>query len=85
MLIAAVGVGLRVRSRAAAAALLPPMPDLAGQPPAVVEHLRQADLLARRNPTSAEAVGALGMAYHADLFYAPAADGLSRRNRPGSG
>ena len=39
--LAAVGVGLRVRSRAAAAAMLPPMPDLAGQPPAVVEHLQQ--------------------------------------------
>jgi tetratricopeptide (TPR) repeat protein len=72
--LAAAGIGLRVRARAAAAALLPPMPDLTGQPPALVEHLRQADLLARRNPTSADVVGALGMAYHADLFYAPAAD-----------
>jgi len=68
------GVGLRVRARAAAAALLPPMPDVTGQPPAVVEHLRRADLVARRRPTAAEAVGALGMAYHADLFYAPAAE-----------
>ena len=71
--LALAGAGLRVRARAAAAALLPSMPDLAGQPPAVVEHLRHADLLARRRPRSAEAVGALGMAYHADLFYAPAA------------
>jgi tetratricopeptide (TPR) repeat protein len=70
---AAAGVGLRMRSRAAAVARLPPMLDVTGQPPAVVEHLRQADLLARGNPTSADAVGALGMAYHADLFYAPAA------------
>ena len=72
--LAAAGVGLRVRARAAAAALLPPMPDLTGQPPALVDHLRRADLLARRSPTSADVVGALGMAYHADLFYAPAAE-----------
>ena len=74
VLIASVGVGLRVRSRAAAAAMLPPLPDLAGQPPAVVEHLRNADAQARRDPASADAVGALGMAYHADLFYDAAAD-----------
>jgi tetratricopeptide (TPR) repeat protein len=74
--LAAAGVGLRfrARARAVAAARLPPLPALAGQPSAVVEHLRQADLLARQNPTSAKAVGALGVAYHADLFYAPAAE-----------
>ena len=49
------------------------MPDVAGQPAAVVQHLVDADRLARRSPTSAGAVGALGIAYHADLFYAPAA------------
>jgi protein O-GlcNAc transferase len=72
--LAVAGAGLRVRGRAAAAALLPPMPDVTGQPPTVVEHLRHADLIARRSPTSAEVIGALGMAYHADLFYAPAAE-----------
>jgi tetratricopeptide (TPR) repeat protein len=71
---AAAGIGLRLRSRAAAAALLPPLPALAGQPPAVVEHLRNADADARRDPASADVVGALGMAYHADLFYDAAAD-----------
>ena len=71
--VATVGIALRVRTRAAAAVMLPRMPDLTGQPPAVVEHLRQADRYARSSPTSADAVGALGMAYHADLFYAPAA------------
>jgi tetratricopeptide (TPR) repeat protein len=71
--LAVAGVGLRVRARSAAAARLPSLPDVTGQPPAVVEHLRRADLLARRRPTSADVVGALGMAYHADLFYAPAA------------
>src|SRR6185436_3125452 len=71
--VASVGMGLRARTRAVAAARLPQMPDVAGQPPAVVQHLVDADRLARRSPTSASAVGALGMAYHADLFYAPAA------------
>jgi len=74
VLIASVGVAVRVRSRAAAATMLPPLPDLAGQPPAVVEHLRNADAQARRDPASADAVGALGIAYHADLFYDAAAD-----------
>jgi tetratricopeptide (TPR) repeat protein len=71
--VAAVGMGLRMRMRAVAAARLPRVPDVAGQPPAVVQHLVDADRLARRSPTSADAVGGLGMAYHADLFYAPAA------------
>ena len=71
--VAAAGIGLRMRSRAAAAALLPPVPDLAGQPAAVVEHVKSADTAARRDPGSADAVGALGMAYHADLFYDAAA------------
>jgi len=74
VLIAVVGIGVRVRSRAAAAALLPALPDLAGQPAAVVEHVRNADAAARRDPGSPDAVGALGMAYHADLFYDAAAD-----------
>jgi tetratricopeptide (TPR) repeat protein len=74
VVIAAAGVGVRVRSRAAAAALLPPLPDLTGQPAAVVEHLRNADAHARRTPSSADAVGALATAYHADLFYDAAAD-----------
>ena len=71
--VAMVGMGFRMRMRAVAAARLPRVPDVAGQPPAVVQHLVDADRLARRSPTSASAVGALGMAYHADLFYAPAA------------
>jgi tetratricopeptide (TPR) repeat protein len=71
--VAAAGIGLRMRMQAVAAARLPRMPDVAGQPPAVVQHLVDADRLARRSPTSAAAVGALGIAYHADLFYAPAA------------
>jgi protein O-GlcNAc transferase len=72
LVIAAAGIGVRVRSRAAA--MLPPLPSLSGQPPAVIEHVKNADAQARRNPTSADAVGALGMAYHADLFYDAAAE-----------
>jgi len=74
LLIASVGAAVRMRSRATAAALLPPLPDLAGQSSAVVEQLRNADAQARRDPASADAVGALGIAYHADLFYDAAAD-----------
>lgn len=74
VLIAGAGIGVRVRSRAGAEALLPPLPDLSGQQPAVVEHLKNADAQARRNPASAAAVGALGMAYHADLLYDAAAE-----------
>jgi tetratricopeptide (TPR) repeat protein len=52
-----------------AAARLPPLPVLAGQPPAVRAHLTDADRAARASPTSVEIVGALGRAYHADMFY----------------
>jgi tetratricopeptide (TPR) repeat protein len=72
--VATIWIGARARARGLAAARLPHVPDAAGQSPAVVDHLRLADQRARANPTSAEAVGALGMAYHADLFYEPAAE-----------
>ena len=72
--LAMAGMGLRMRARAAATARLPRLPDLSGRPSALVEHLHQADDLARRSPTSGAAIGALGMAYHADLFYEPAVD-----------
>jgi tetratricopeptide (TPR) repeat protein len=71
--VAAGGAAVRTRARALAAARLPRVPEVAGQPPSVVQHLLDADRVARLSPTSADAVGALGMAYHADLFYAPAA------------
>ncbi len=48
---------------------LPDLPDLTAQPAALAEHVRLADLSARRNRGSAEAIGALGMAYHADELY----------------
>jgi len=70
--LAAVGVDLRVRSRAAA--LLPQLPNLSNQPAAVIEHVKNADAQARRAPASADAVGTLGMVYHSDLFYDAAAE-----------
>ncbi len=60
--------GVSQARRAAYAARLPALPELSGQPPALREHLETADRAARDRPTSAEAVGALGLAYHADLF-----------------
>ena len=51
-----------------AAARVPALPALAGQPLPVVEHLTAAYEHARAHPTDAEALGSLGMAYHADLF-----------------
>ena len=50
------------------AARLPALPELSGEPTALRAHLEAADRAARDRPTSAEAVGALGLAYHADLF-----------------
>ena len=55
--------------RQSAAARLPQLPDLAAHPKAVGEHLRERDAAAHASPTSASAVGALCVAYHADLIY----------------
>jgi tetratricopeptide (TPR) repeat protein len=54
------------------AARLPPLPDLGDYPGAVREHLAAADRAARAMPRSTAAVGELGLAYHADMFYAEA-------------
>lgn len=48
---------------------LPPLPALTGQPAAVRAHLTEADRAARAQPTSSSLVGALGLAYHADMLY----------------
>ena len=61
-------VGVSQARRTIYAARLPALPELSGQPPALQEHLQAADRAARNRPASAEAVGALGRAYHADLF-----------------
>ena len=55
-----------------AADLLPPLPDLTSHPPAVQEHLRERWAAAKGAPESTEAVAALCLAYHADMFYEPA-------------
>ena len=48
---------------------LPTLPDLSQQPSALRLHLTEADRAARAQPTSPDAVAALGLAYHADMFY----------------
>jgi tetratricopeptide (TPR) repeat protein len=58
--------------RASFAARLPALPDLSAEPAAVRAHLLELDRAARADAASADAVGALGMAYHADGFYDPA-------------
>lgn len=71
-LVLVVGVavtGVQWRSRIAAAANLPALPDLTGRPAALVAHLVDADRDARNSPRSPSTVGALAMAYHADLSY----------------
>lgn len=60
--------GVSQARRTIHAARLPALPDLSDQPPALRDHLEAADRAARDRPTSADAVGALGLAYHADLF-----------------
>lgn len=54
-------------------ASLPPLPDLAGQTPAVAAHVRAAHERASRAPGSAADVGALCRVYHSDLFFDAAA------------
>jgi tetratricopeptide (TPR) repeat protein len=51
----------------------PKLPDLQNANPTLRKALENADREARRQPGSAEAVGALGMAYHANLYLEQAA------------
>lgn len=55
--------------RSAYARQLPRLPDLTRQTTPVSEHIGAADRAARANPGSTAAVGALCLAYHADMFY----------------
>lgn len=59
--------------RRTAAARLPALPELSGQSRAVRDHLRERHAAAEAAPSSASAVGALCLAYHADLLYEQAA------------
>ncbi|MGE0463425.1 MAG: tetratricopeptide repeat protein [Vicinamibacterales bacterium] len=55
-------------ARRAQGGVLPPMADLAALPGPAAGQVREADAAARDNPRSADAAGALGMAYHASLM-----------------
>jgi len=48
---------------------LPVVPSISDRQRAIRAHLTEADAAARARPRSADAVGALGIAYHAELFY----------------
>src|SRR5436309_1453446 len=73
VLVAALAVGLLYGGatevwRRAALARLPVLPSFEGQPAAVIAHLKDKDQAARAAPHSATAVGALCLAYHADVL-----------------
>jgi tetratricopeptide (TPR) repeat protein len=71
--IAVAGIGLFIGGaqlrQLMAVRQLPQLPDLNGRPPAMAIHLREKDSAARSDPRSADTVGALCLAYHADMFY----------------
>lgn len=73
VVVAAAGVGVWLVTDwligRAVVSRLPELPALDGRPKALAEHLRAADRAARARPDDAGAVGALGRAYHADVFY----------------
>ena len=60
--------GAGALTRRAQGAMLPPIADLSDLPAAAREQVQEADAAARDNPRAGEAVGALGMAYHASLM-----------------
>ncbi len=59
--------GVAWRDRRAAARV--PAPPASGLPPAIAAHLQERYGAARREPSSAPAVGALCRAYHADMLF----------------
>ncbi len=65
--------GAQSLTRRSLAAYLPELPELAAEPEARAEQLRQADADARARPDSADTVGRLGMVYFANLDYDRAA------------
>lgn len=56
---------------------LPLLPAFSNEPAALRDHLENADRAARAAPTSADAIGALGLAYHASMFYEAADRGYA--------
>lgn len=64
--------GISQARRSINASQLPPLPELTGQHKAVIDHLGAKYRTAHDDPSSADAVGALCLAYHADMFYAQA-------------
>jgi tetratricopeptide (TPR) repeat protein len=64
--------GFVMTRHVASRAQLPELPAVAGQSPAIREHLRDRHEGAQRAPTSSSAVGALCLALHADMFYVEA-------------
>jgi tetratricopeptide (TPR) repeat protein len=62
----------RELTRPSGAARLPVLPAISAQPAAVAQHLRAKDAAARSEPRSVDAVGALCLAYHADMFFTEA-------------
>jgi tetratricopeptide (TPR) repeat protein len=66
--------GAGALTRRVQGAMLPEIADLSGLPGPAREQVQEADAAARGNPRSAEAVGALGIAYHASLMPGPAID-----------
>lgn len=73
MAVAIVGMagfaGIRWRQADRVARLPSPPAELAGQPRAVLDHLRKRYEAARRNPTSVSEIGSLCLAYHADMLF----------------
>lgn len=61
--------GCRGAGEPAPGSRLPSLPDLSARTDAVRAHLTAADRAARADPQSPAVVGALGLAYHADLYY----------------
>ena len=66
---AGVAAGAVLIKRQISAARLPALPDLSAHTKAVGEHVREKLVAAQADPRSPSEVGALCLAYHADLFY----------------
>lgn len=68
-LVALLTVGMSFLTARAARQEILALPDFGRQTEAIREQLRAADAHARENPRDGDALGALGMAYHANAFH----------------